>query len=81
MFSLFSFNRRYQKTTHTSYPDGKQMFEFHAKKQKEYHYPDGRKEIISDDNSRRMVHANGVIERVLSDGVRVKEYPNNNGRV
>eukprot|EP00814_Leptocylindrus_danicus_P003488 CAMPEP_0116018970 /NCGR_PEP_ID=MMETSP0321-20121206/8957_1 /TAXON_ID=163516 /ORGANISM="Leptocylindrus danicus var. danicus, Strain B650" /LENGTH=499 /DNA_ID=CAMNT_0003489449 /DNA_START=115 /DNA_END=1610 /DNA_ORIENTATION=+ len=55
-------------TTHTTYPDGKQMFEFHAKNQKEYHYPDGRKEIISEDNSRRMVHANGVIERVLPDG-------------
>jgi len=45
-------------TTHTTYPDGLQVYAF-PNGQIETHYPDGKKDILFPDTSRKMVHPDG----------------------
>lgn len=64
----------YCKATNTTHPDGLQIFEFHSNNQIEYHYPDGRREIVHPNKSKHVVDdKNEFVETFLPNGTRVKE--------
>jgi hypothetical protein len=62
------------RTTHTTYGDGSQRYEF-PNGQIESHFSDGRKEIAFPDGTRKTVFVNGVQESRFVDGVVVREHP------
>ena len=53
-------------TTHTTFPDGVQLYEFAGSNQIERHYPDGRKEIH---------FADGTIKQIEVDGTEISRFP------
>ncbi|XP_065055458.1 centromere protein J-like isoform X2 [Rhopilema esculentum] len=55
------------KTTHTSYKDGTEVFEF-SNGQSEKHFTDGRKVITFNDQTVKCIFTNGAEETVFSDG-------------
>eukprot|EP00756_Hemistasia_phaeocysticola_P030844 Hpha_TRINITY_DN16312_c1_g9::TRINITY_DN16312_c1_g9_i1::g.59621::m.59621 len=46
-------------TTHTTFPGGLQLFEFHQSEQIEKHYPDGSKDIFFSDGTTKTMNSNG----------------------
>jgi hypothetical protein len=46
-------------TTHTTYPDGLQVYEF-PNGQMEKHFPSGRKEITFPDKTKKIIYSNGI---------------------
>eukprot|EP01039_Chlorochromonas_danica_P001633 gene1633-1782_t len=61
-------------TTHTSYRDGLEVYEF-PNGQVEKHYADGRKEVIFPDQTRKVIETDGIQESHFPDGVILREYP------
>ena len=47
--------------------------------QVEKHSPDGRKEIIFPDSTRKLIHLNGMQESIFPDGVVVREWMGGDG--
>eukprot|EP01034_Spumella_vulgaris_P023081 gene23081-29274_t len=68
------------QTTHTTYPDGKEVYEF-PNKQIEKHFPDGTKEIEFPDQTRKVIYADDVQESHFPDGVILREYPDGHKEV
>lgn len=65
------------KTTHTTYPDGLQVYHF-PNDQLEKHYPDGTKEITFPNQSVKFLFADGSEESVLVDGTIIRSIPSGN---
>ena len=63
------------ETTHTTHPDGSEVFQF-ANKQTEKHFPDGKKEVYFVDGTIKMINADGSSETTFPDGVRIVEMAN-----
>ena len=63
------------ETTHTTYANGIEMFEF-PNGQTEKHHPDGLKEITFADNTRKIIHPNGEQVSIFPNGTVIKESPN-----
>eukprot|EP00948_MAST-09A_sp_MAST-9A-sp1_P004128 g4128.t1 len=59
-------------TTHSTYSDGLEVFEF-PNKQIEYHYPTGRKEIHYADGTKKTIYQNGDEESLFPDGTKLVE--------
>lgn len=55
------------RTTHTTQPDGLEMFEF-SNGQREKHLPDGSKEILFPDGTLKNIRANKEEESIFPDG-------------
>ena len=62
------------KTTHTSFPDGSQLYEF-PNGQVERHFPDASKEIKYPDGTVKEVLPTGEMRSVFPDGTRLTELP------
>ena len=59
-------------TTHTTLPDGTNVYEF-PNKQIEEHLPDGTKHIHFPDSTKKVVYTDGTTESMFPDGVCVRE--------
>ena len=70
---LILYNKSITKTTHNSYPDGMQVYEFHNTNQKEYHFPDGRIEIELPNGSKR-IFKEGTVETIMANGIKMSEH-------
>uniref|UniRef100_A0A0C3TSQ0 Centromere protein J C-terminal domain-containing protein n=1 Tax=Guillardia theta (strain CCMP2712) TaxID=905079 RepID=A0A0C3TSQ0_GUITC len=60
-------------TTHTTFPDGIEVFEF-SNNQKEKHYPDGRKEILFPDGTLKYIKSNKEEESIFPDGTKQRIF-------
>ena len=60
------------KTTHTTFADGLELFEF-PNKQKEKHFPDGSKEIEFMDGTRKYIYPDGQQLSIFPDGTQMME--------
>ena len=60
------------KTSHTTHPDGSEVYEFPTG-QIEKHHLDGRKEILFPDGSRKMMASKSSSETTFHDGVQIVE--------
>jgi centromere protein J len=61
------------KTRHTTHSSGLEVYEF-PNAQVERHHPDGIKEIIFPDRTRKLVLADGTQETHFPDGVKVRDF-------
>lgn len=68
------------KTSHTSHPDGLEVFEF-ATGQTERHYPNGRKEVYFPDGTEQTFLPNGDTVNSFPDGVNVMESKNDGTKI
>ena len=62
------------KTTHTSFPDGSQLYEF-PNGQVERHFPDSSKEIKYPDGTVKEVLPSGEMRSLFPDGTKLSEMP------
>ena len=67
-------------TTHTTFPDGIEIFEF-PNKQVEKHFPDGSKEIAFADGTKKYIYTDGQQLSVFPDGKKMVEDKYGNKRV
>ena len=68
------------KTTHTTLPDGTNIYEF-PNKQIEEHFPDGSKHIYFPDSTKKVVLPDGTTESTFPDGVCIREDGTGNSEV